>query len=123
MAIKRGFYLFSGLSSLALGLIGIVLPVLPTVPFILLAAFCFARSSERLHTWLMQHPWFSEALQNWQKQGAIRTGLKKKAYWVSSASFALSIYIVPLIWVKILLFCFAVALLLYLRSIPEIIEE
>ncbi|AVV81902.1 membrane protein [Shewanella putrefaciens] len=64
MVLKRGFFLLLGLTALALGLLGIVLPLLPTVPFILLAAFCFARSSERLHMWLMAHPWFADALTN-----------------------------------------------------------
>lgn len=123
MAIKRGFFLVFGLIALGLGLVGIVLPILPTVPFILLAAFCFARSSDRLHAWLMSHPWFSEALTNWQEQRAIRRDLKRKAYWVSGLSFAFSIAIVPLLWVKIMLFCLATGLFLYLRRIPEISPE
>lgn len=120
MVIKRGLYLICGLVSLALGLLGIPLPILPTVPFILLAAFCFARSSTRLHHWLMTHPWFSEALNDWDKQRAIRKGLKKKAYIVSGLSFGVSIAIVPLLWVKIMLLCFAIGLAFYLRQIPEL---
>jgi uncharacterized membrane protein YbaN (DUF454 family) len=120
MVIKRGLYLICGLCSLALGLLGIPLPILPTVPFILLAAFCFARSSERLHQWLMNHPWFSEALADWDKKRAIRKGLKRKAYIVSGLSFAVSIAIVPLIWVKVMLVCCAIGLGLYLRQIPEL---
>ncbi len=120
MVIKRGLYLICGLCSLALGLLGIPLPILPTVPFILLAAFCFARSSERLHQWLMNHPWFSEALADWEQKRAIRKGLKRKAYIVSGLSFAVSIAIVPLIWVKVMLVCCAIGLGLYLRQIPEL---
>lgn len=120
MVFKRGLYLICGLCSLALGLLGIPLPILPTVPFILLAAFCFARSSERLHLWLMTHPWFSEALSDWEENRAIRKGLKRKAYIVSGLSFAVSISIVPLIWVKVMLVCCAIGLGLYLRQIPEL---
>ncbi|QQX81909.1 YbaN family protein [Shewanella sp. KX20019] len=122
MALKRGFFLLAGLCSLALGLLGILLPILPTVPFILLAAYCFARSSDRLYQWLMLHPWFADALQNWQAKGAIRKGLKKKAYIASSLSFIVSITIVPLIWVKVMLACIGTGLIVYLRSIPEIDE-
>ena len=120
MLLKRGVYLIIGLTSLLLGIIGIVVPLLPTVPFILLAAYCFARSSDRLYQWLMSHPWFADALKNWQAQGAIRKSLKKKAYLVSSLSFVTSIVIVPLIWVKVMLACLGAGLIIYLRSIPEI---
>ena len=49
--LKKAFFVALGCISLALGTIGIALPILPTVPFYLLTAFCFANSSERLHTW------------------------------------------------------------------------
>lgn len=120
MAFKRGFHLICGLCSLALGLLGIPLPILPTVPFILLAAFCFARSSDRLHNWLMTHPWFSEGLNDWAHNRGIRKGLKKKAYIVSGLSFAVSIALVPLIWVKVMLLCFALGLGFFLKQIPEL---
>lgn len=51
--IKKGFFVALGCISLALGTVGIVLPILPTVPFYLLTAFCFANSSERLHNWFL----------------------------------------------------------------------
>ncbi|QYJ80945.1 YbaN family protein [Shewanella aegiceratis] len=120
MVIKRGFYLLLGLSSLFLGLLGIALPLLPTVPFILLAAFCFARSSSRLHDWLMTHPWFADALQNWHSERAIRRGLKRKAYIATCLSFSVSIILVPLLWVKLTLLAMLTGLLLYLRQIPEL---
>lgn len=123
MLVKRGFFLFVGLTSLGLGLLGIVLPLLPTVPFILLSAYCFARSSERLHQWLHQHPWFAESLRDWEQKRAVRPALKKRAMLVSLLSFGFSIYIVPLTWVKIMLCCFCAALLLYLWRLPVIDTE
>lgn len=123
MVLKRGFFLIVGLCALVLGLIGIVVPLLPTVPFILLAAYSFARSSQRLHNWLMTHPWFAEALRDWDSKRAIRKGLKRKAYIASTISFGISIAIVPLLWVKVMLVCFCTALLLYLRQIPELEDE
>ncbi|AVT49222.1 YbaN family protein [Shewanella baltica] len=120
MVLKRGLFLLLGLTALALGLLGIVLPLLPTVPFILLAAFCFARSSERLHHWLMTHPWFADPLTQWQEQRAMRKGLKRKAMVVSALSFSVSIIVVPILWVKGLLLVMALVLLWYLKGIPEI---
>jgi len=120
MVLKRGLFLLLGLTALALGLLGIVLPLLPTVPFILLAAFCFARSSERLHHWLMTHPWFADPLTQWQEQRAMRKGLKRKAMVVSALSFSVSIIVVSILWVKGLLLVMALVLLWYLKGIPEI---
>lgn len=68
-----------GLLSLLCGLIGIVLPLVPTVPFILLAAFLFARSSDRLHSWLIHHPRFGPAIADWQTHGAVSLAAKKLA--------------------------------------------
>ena len=122
MVIKRGLYLIVGLLSLLLGVIGIVVPLLPTVPFILLAAFCFARSSERLHQWLMSHPWFAEALNNWQTKRALNRSLKRRAMIMTTLSFAISITLVPLIWVKLMLLGMLCGLLIYLWQIPELTD-
>ena len=68
-----------GLISVGLGLIGVFLPLLPTVPFMLLAAFFFARSSERLHGWLISHPTFGPSIVDWQERGAIGAKAKRIA--------------------------------------------
>ncbi|MEC8039118.1 MAG: YbaN family protein [Pseudomonadota bacterium] len=68
-----------GLIALALGAIGVFLPLLPTVPFMLLAAFCFARSSERLHNLLISHPTFGPSILEWQERGAINPRAKRYA--------------------------------------------
>ncbi|MBR9841594.1 MAG: DUF454 domain-containing protein [Rhodobacteraceae bacterium] len=68
-----------GLLCLLLGVVGIVLPLLPTVPFLLLAAFLFARSSERLHNWLLSHPRLGPPIEDWQSRGAISPAAKRLA--------------------------------------------
>ncbi|MCL1115241.1 MULTISPECIES: YbaN family protein [Shewanella] len=120
MALKRGFFLIIGLCSLILGLIGIALPLLPTVPFILLSAFCFARSNDRLHNWLVTHPWFSEGIHQWQSKRALSKTLKRRAMLMSCLSFTISIVIVPLVWVKIMLFTMMLILVFFLWRIPEL---
>lgn len=60
-----------GLACVAFGAAGIFLPLLPTVPFMLLAAFFFARSSERLHGWLLEHRVFGPPIVEWNEKGAI----------------------------------------------------
>lgn len=82
-----------GLICVALGVIGIVLPLLPTVPFLLLAAFFFARSSSRLHHWLITHKTFGPLIQDWQSSGAIRPAAKKAATASVAAIFAISIFL------------------------------
>ncbi len=59
MGVKSRAYIAAGFVSVALGIAGIPLPLLPTTPFLLLAAFCFARGSQRWHHWLMTHPTLS----------------------------------------------------------------
>ena len=64
-------WLIVGVVSLALGALGILLPLLPTTPLVLLAAFSFARSSDRLHEWLINHNVFGALIDNWRRYGAI----------------------------------------------------
>ncbi|MEO0465737.1 MAG: YbaN family protein, partial [Pseudomonadota bacterium] len=60
----------------ALAFAGVALPLLPTTPFLLLAAFAFARSSPRLHAWIMGHKRFGPLITNWNEHGAISTPTK-----------------------------------------------
>ena len=75
----RPLWLLLGITSLALGIVGVVLPLLPTTPFVLLSAYCFARSSPRLHDWLIGHRIFGPLIHNWERHKAISPRAKVMA--------------------------------------------
>ena len=74
--IRQKLFLLLGYASLGLGFAGVFLPLLPTTPFILLSAFCFSRSSDRLHHWLLAHRTFGPLLSDWERGRAIRPRAK-----------------------------------------------
>lgn len=86
-------WFFFGCLSLAIGFLGIFLPLLPTVPLLLLAAFCFARSSERVHSWLLNHPTLGPPIRDWQKNGAINKKAKVLATLSIAVVFMVSVII------------------------------
>ena len=74
--VRRIVLIVAGLISLAIGAVGIFVPLLPTTPLVLVAAFCFANSSERLHQWLLDHNVFGPLIDNWRRYGAISRNAK-----------------------------------------------
>ena len=87
--MTRPLWVFAGVTSLALGAIGTVLPLLPTVPFVILAAFCFARGSPAWEAKLLAHPIFGPHIRSWREKGAI----SRKGKLAATGAFALSILI------------------------------
>jgi uncharacterized membrane protein YbaN (DUF454 family) len=85
-------------ASLGLGLAGILVPGLPTVPFVLLAAFAAARGSERLHRRLLAHPRFGPFIRDWQAQGAVSRRAKWLATLMMSACAAIMFLFAPATW-------------------------
>ncbi len=92
-AAIRITWLVVGLVSLALGVLGVALPLLPTTPFVLLAAFAFAQSSERLHDWLVGHNIFGPLIENWRRYGAISNTAKKSSLVSMIAIVTLSLFL------------------------------
>ena len=80
--MTRPIYLVGGLVALALGIIGIALPIMPTVPFLLLAAFLFARSRPDWEQRLLDHPRYGPSMRDWRERRAI--GRKAKIMAVSA---------------------------------------
>lgn len=81
----RWAWLLLAYLSLGLGFIGIFLPGLPTVPFILLAAFAAARGSEKLHRWLLAHRRFGPMIRDWQAHGAV----SRRSKWLATVMMSL----------------------------------
>ena len=67
----RWLWLIGGWIALGLGTIGIFLPVLPTTPFVLVAAWCFSKGSREMHRWLLEHRWFGPTVRSWEEHGVI----------------------------------------------------
>jgi len=83
---KKPFYLVLGFVFFGIGIAGVVLPVLPTTPFMLLALWAFSNSSERFHNWLYTHPKFGPSLQSWRAHGVISRRAKTSAILVMTGS-------------------------------------
>lgn len=94
--LSRTLYLIGGFLALGLGGAGVVLPLLPTVPFIILAAYCFARSDETLERWLVEHPTFGIHIRLWRERGAISRKGKRAALAAFAASALIALLFVSL---------------------------
>ncbi len=106
-----------GCISLGLGILGIFLPLLPTTPFLLLSASLFAKSSDKLYNKLMQHKYFGPYIENFRVHKSIPLHGKIIAVsliWITITYSAL--VVVPLLWVKILLFVIAIAVSIHILS-------
>lgn len=98
----RTLWIGAGSLSLIAGFVGVFLPLLPTTPFLLLAAFCYAKGSERLHQWLLSHPRFGPDLEAWRLHGAIAARTKIVAMAFMGATLVASA-IAGLVWPILLL--------------------
>lgn len=116
--VVRRIFIALGFVALVLGLFGVVLPVLPTTPFVLLAAACFARGSERFHNWLLDHHISGPLIRDWYHHRSMRPGIKRWAFLLMALSFGSSILLVKLFWLKIMLAGIGVSLAVLLWRIP-----
>jgi hypothetical protein len=118
--MRKMLYLIGGWLALLLGLIGVLLPLLPTTPFVLVSAFCFSRSSERLHGLLLCNRHFGPILREWEEHGVIPI----KAKWVATVMMVVMVSY-PIIfkpidlWLKGMMGLTVVFALLYIWSRPS----
>ncbi|OON37500.1 hypothetical protein BTJ39_20080 [Izhakiella australiensis] len=121
--MQRTILLITGWLAMFLALAGVLLPLLPTTPFLLLAAWCFARSSPRFHHWLLNRSWFASYLRNWQRHRALPAAAKRRAIAFTVLSFAVSLWLVKLLWLRVMLLLILAVLLWFMWRLPVIKPE
>jgi uncharacterized membrane protein YbaN (DUF454 family) len=110
----RKVWLAAGALALVTGMVGIVVPLLPTTPFVLLAAFCFARGSPRWERWLLRHPRFGPMVRAWRARRVIPLRAKQLAWTMMALGSAWSWWLLPTPWRWLPAgICAAVALWMY----------
>ena len=95
---QRVLWASAGALALAAGLVGIFLPVLPTTPFVLLAAFCFSRGSARVEAWLLAHRRFGPLIAGWRRHRAIPLRVKQLAWVTMAAGSLVAALVLPPRW-------------------------
>jgi len=118
-SLKRWLLLSTGWLAIILAAAGVILPLLPTTPFVLLAACCFMKSSPATHQRLLQHPKLGPILLDWQQHRCIRRDVKLKAFAVIVLSFSLSIYLVPHPHLKLMLLAIGLIVFGCMYRLPE----
>jgi uncharacterized membrane protein YbaN (DUF454 family) len=117
----RGLLLLAGVIAVALGILGIFLPVLPTVPFLLLAAACFTRSSEKFYSWLIDHAHLGPIVQPYLDGAGLKQSTKLKAISLIWISIAFSVYLLgDRMWVQGVLVLIAIGVTVYLLRLPTL---
>ena len=120
--LKRWILLSVGSLSLGLGIVGMFLPVIPTTPFLLLAAACYARSSERFYSWLLNNRWFGTHIKNYREGKGILLKIKVLVLVLLWSAIGYSIFLFPFLWVRILLILVAIGVtlhILYIRTLKQ----
>ncbi|EWH09935.1 hypothetical protein DS2_09922 [Catenovulum agarivorans DS-2] len=117
--LARLSLIVAGWMSLALAIAGVVLPVLPTTPFVLLSAGCFAKSSPRFHQWLLRQKYFGQMIRDYQAYKGIQKQTKIRAISLIWLSMTLSAVIVGKAWLAVMLFAIAICVSLYLWRMPN----
>jgi uncharacterized membrane protein YbaN (DUF454 family) len=118
------FYIMAGHICVLLGAIGIPTPILPTTPFLLLAAFFYSKGSEKFHTWLLNHPRFGPPIVNWRKYGSISRKAKTIAITVVAINAAFPVFIIKVApIVRIISGACAIGVITFLATRPTTPKE
>ncbi len=110
--------IFLGLLSLGIGTLGVILPVLPTTPFVLISAYCFVRSSEKLHTWLMNHHRFGPIVRRFQEGKGISLRVKLGSLGAAYLMVGTAIVLLDNLHVRIFLVVLLITKTVFMARIP-----
>ncbi len=115
---KKYLLLATGWIALTLGIFGVVLPLLPTTPFVLLAAACFAKSSPRFHHWLLTHKFFGPIIHNFQSGKGIPKQIRNNTILFIWLTMGISMLVIATLWSTILLITIGASVTIYLMRQP-----
>jgi hypothetical protein len=126
--LLKKLLLIIGFLSVGLAAVGILLPILPTTPFLLLAAACFFRSSDKLYQWLITHKWFGHHIESWRKHKAIPRGGKIVVLLLLWGSLTYSVFgVINILAIRILLLLVGLGVTLFVLSrktlAPEMVSD
>jgi len=118
---KKGLFIVAGTVSLGLGFVGILLPVLPTTPFLLLSATCYYKGSERLHRWMLDNRLFGDYLRNYKEGKGIqpRTKIFTLILLWSVISFS-ALFMLNNVIIQIILFAIAIGVSIHIIALPNL---
>ena len=116
--VVKYFLIVIGLLLVAIGIVGIFVPGLPTTIFLIAAAACFANSSPWLHDWLMSHPWFGPIIKNWQETRSIPRKAKVIALTMMLAACVYTWWMLDTLWLKAVIFALMIFPAIFVYRLP-----
>lgn len=118
---KRGLFIVAGTICLALGALGIILPLLPTTPFLLLSAACYLRGSDRMYQWLLNNKWFGTYIRNYREGKGIplRGKISALIFLWATISYT-AIFVISVDTIRLVLFAIATIVSTYLIRLPTL---
>ena len=117
--LVKGLLIAAGTVSVGLGVLGILLPIVPTTPFLLLAAACYAHSSERFYVGLLTNRYFGKYIRDWRENRGLTLAMKLWIIFVMAATMGVSaVFFMPLVSVKILLGVVGTGVSIYVWRLP-----
>ena len=121
--IRKWLLITIGLVAVGLGVLGIFLPLMPTTVFLLIAAACFARSSERLYNWLLSHRLFGPYIKNWREHRAIARRTKILILVVLWGTLVLSAWLVNVMWIRLILALVGIGVTVFILTVKTMRAE
>ena len=121
---KRGLYFLAGTIFMVLGGVGIVLPILPTTPFLLLSLACYYKSSKRMHNWMLNNKWFGSYLRNYVEGKGL--SLKAKLFTISLLWILIGYsicFVLNIVVIQIVLFVIAVGVSIHVIKLPTFVKK